>query len=1066
MGKRIVKRGIVFVLMYALIFGTGLVLAVNANEAPPIVEITNSEDLTAGDEGNGKIISSSTENEPPQTPQLPPSEETTEEPTPSEEPGESTTEESPSMPSDVEDPAPSDELQTDAMAQADTFGMGVMALDYTVILQEHAGSSNFISIPLDALFTSYTLPTVADIGSYIPSWDTTNKRFAGWYDALNNSYTTVDESYFLSSGFNTVTLYAKWTVDVTVYLNGGQWLEPTWGVGVTQKTYTLEYGSTLSTASNPSAWPNPSVYQAPYHLSGSQYPFSHWETVSPRQEFRPYETVVTAHTSIYAKWNSTVVYHQNLPSGFLPSGTSRKNDYADTSVIKDENKAVLDIRNPVFDGWWPGISGQVNFAGWSLSSDGSSGFIDGYGGGVISSAVGEDGNGQIHVYAQWRVTVTADLNGGTWSSGTQFTIPYGQSLAGNSPAIWPSANPTKTSYTFNEWRLWGSNSGYNLSGNVYANTTIVANWNPTVTYVQNIPEGNGFRAMQSAQYGFGSYNAKILTVGNIESSTGNTWWPNGNVRLEGWNTKPDGSGDWYVAGRNYNFTASVVLYAQWRVDVTINLNGGTWPANSNWPQSSSQEVYTLRYGQSLSSHPLFTANAPQHALYNSFYRWENGNLGSAFNTSAAVTSHVSIYAQWQSSITYHKNDGTATQYTHATAYPVGRTMNILTRAANSNINWARPGYTFAYWTTEPDGSGLRIADGASYLLTSKNNLYAQWAPTATVVVSYNGNGVANPQSTSLYHGQNFNDANKSLPAPTRPGYTFNGWFLPGASTAFSQSDVVTGNLTLTAKWTYDANQWATVRFYPENGNSNVYYSLRVIKGTTFSGKFPVNPGYTGFYFNGWRLWNGVPFDANYVITNDTDVYAHWVRTPPVTPPPPPPQPQPAPRPKTSYTVVNKYITTTTSSSSSFSSCTEPIPVDESIPIVSESDISEVASIPFVPEDDSTPPIVGGNKMSIVNLILACLSVILSVLLVVNALARGFQGFSLLPGLPFRILAFILGFVPIIIFLLTENIFDPITFVNLYTLPIAVLFIVQLVFVFLTQRRANNTPYDDNTYYHA
>jgi uncharacterized repeat protein (TIGR02543 family) len=42
--------------------------------------------------------------------------------------------------------------------------------------------------------------------------------------------------------------------------------------------------------------------------------------------------------------------------------------------------------------------------------------------------------------------------------------------------------------------------------------------------------------------------------------------------------------------------------------------------------------------------------------------------------------------------------------------------------------FTRTGYTFNEWTTQEDGSGTSYADGATYLFSSSQTLYAQWTP--------------------------------------------------------------------------------------------------------------------------------------------------------------------------------------------------------------------------------------------------------------------------------------------------------------------------------------------------
>jgi len=139
-------------------------------------------------------------------------------------------------------------------------------------------------------------------------------------------------------------------------------------------------------------------------------------------------------------------------------------------------------------------------------------------------------------------------------------------------------------------------------------------------------------------------------------------------------------------------------------------------------------------------------------------------------------------------------NGNATGVEGTMARMVGSTAATLT--TNS---LTRPGYSFAGWTTEANGTGTTYADAASYPFTTSTTLYAKWNPIP-YTVSYNTQGGSSVAGGSYTIGSAI-----TLPAaPTRTGFTFAGWFTGtsgGTALGASYSPPSTGNITLFAQWT-------------------------------------------------------------------------------------------------------------------------------------------------------------------------------------------------------------------------------------------------------------------------
>lgn len=142
--------------------------------------------------------------------------------------------------------------------------------------------------------------------------------------------------------------------------------------------------------------------------------------------------------------------------------------------------------------------------------------------------------------------------------------------------------------------------------------------------------------------------------------------------------------------------------------------------------------------------------------------------------------------------------------------------------------------------------------------------------TVTFVDSLNGtsNSVIVTANTSM---------GASMPAnptdPTNGGYRFDGWNTAanGSGTAFTSTMNVPANITVYAQWTAIA-PLSTVTFM--NG-STVYSTKTVVTGNSLGTLMPANPTAYGKVFAGWVDGSNNPVDSMTPITGDTTLTAAW-----------------------------------------------------------------------------------------------------------------------------------------------------------------------------------------------
>ena len=226
----------------------------------------------------------------------------------------------------------------------------------------------------------------------------------------------------------------------------------------------------------------------------------------------------------------------------------------------------------------------------------------------------------------------------------------------------------------------------------------------------------------------------------------------------------------------------------------------------------------------------------------------------------------------------------------------------------------RTGYTFDGWY---DGSTKVTAD-TDVKITADQTLAAKWtANKYTVTFDANG-GSACEDITVTYGGKYL-----TLPAPTKEGYTFKGWFDGETQVKSGDAVTITGNQTLTARWSintytityqvdgqtvktesvtygedipaytytrtgYDVSAWSPAapekmpaRNLTFTATTKVHrHSLTYVLDGVVKPQAPVNygtavavqadPTKTGYTFSGWKVSGAEPVDGKFTMP-DNDV---------------------------------------------------------------------------------------------------------------------------------------------------------------------------------------------------
>lgn len=294
--------------------------------------------------------------------------------------------------------------------------------------------------------------------------------------------------------------------------------------------------------------------------------------------------------------------------------------------------------------------------------------------------------------------------------------------------------------------------------------TVYALWavNPTLSYNVNAPQGStapGTPASRTVPYNTAASDTSGWTTGDTGKIPG--------YRFDGWYTAPNGGGRYDF---NTPFTDNVTVYAHWignGYTVRFTGNGAT---GGNTPD----QAFQYNIGQNLHRNG-FTRDGY------TFTGWKRADNQQAYGDGQWVTNLttqpdgiVTMVAQWSANeahIRYNPNPPAGkTAGGNGTPNWDGHTGD--TPAIGGN-GWTIDGYTFAGWTTSPDGGGTKYAPGASWTANGTLTLYAQWTP-GEAGLTYDGNG-ATGGKTDPQNGVTDQKVNVRQNGFTRDGYTFVRW---------------------------------------------------------------------------------------------------------------------------------------------------------------------------------------------------------------------------------------------------------------------------------------------------
>jgi uncharacterized repeat protein (TIGR02543 family) len=195
--------------------------------------------------------------------------------------------------------------------------------------------------------------------------------------------------------------------------------------------------------------------------------------------------------------------------------------------------------------------------------------------------------------------------------------------------------------------------------------------------------------------------------------------------FSGWNTANTGLGTDYAVGLEIAPGGNTALFAKWTSTITYDSNSatsGTVPSPTVAVGTQAQTLLATNSGTLAKTGYTFTG-------------WNTAANGSGTNYAAGLTTYsspgdITLYAQWNSTITYNGNGQTSAVSTVPAATTAKGTAANTTLASQGSL--VKSGSNFSGWNTSADGTGTNYAAGLTTFASPGNiTLYAQWTTPTT-----------------------------------------------------------------------------------------------------------------------------------------------------------------------------------------------------------------------------------------------------------------------------------------------------------------------------------------------
>lgn len=351
-------------------------------------------------------------------------------------------------------------------------------------------------------------------------------------------------------------------------------------------------------------------------------------------------------------------------------------------------------------------------------------------------------------------------------------------------------------YQWSDWSDW-SDAVVSASANVEIETRTLYRYRYNAVELLSNPDNQSVDLGETATFTVSATGIGLTYQWQYSKDDGKTW-SNATVNdisysieatelMEGWLYRcvvTDGKGN-SVTSESAKLTVKIPLKTY---TITYNLKGGK--NNKANPATYTEGSDTI------------TLKAPTKTGY-TFGGWysDSSYKTKVIQINTVSNKDINLYAKWTANkytIKFHKNGATSGSMNAMNNRKYGSSYTL---SANK---FKRKGYSFKDWNTKKNGSGKTYKNKESVKnLVSANGksitLYAQWEKKS-YKITYKLNGGTNKSTNPKQY--DVTTKTITLKAPTRKGYTFEGWY---KDSKFKKpikkiTKGSTGNITLYAKW--------------------------------------------------------------------------------------------------------------------------------------------------------------------------------------------------------------------------------------------------------------------------
>ncbi|WP_400205885.1 InlB B-repeat-containing protein [Methanomethylophilus alvi] len=654
----------------------------------------------------------------------------------------------------------------------------------------------------NSLFFEDMRPYGSPLGmTWVPEKDSDiqyDYAFVGWNTEKDGTGAWYDPTSAVSGPLTLYAVFDRTPIEycVSIYVDGEE-----------ASCSNYVYGDILNLPDNPSKTSD----------NKYTYPFKGWNSKEDGSgEWYDGSSVVTGDMSIYAVF-------EKIPVEYTISYFADGQPYVEKTQTYGK---YLDLPpKPAKDA---DVMYTYTFSGWNSKEDGSGEWYDG------SSVV----TGDVSIYAVFEKTlityhISFYANGGPYSEKDQ---AYGDLL--DLPP--PPSKDTDVAYTysFKGWNISedGLEAWYDGSSSVTEDLILYAIFERTAIEYTIAYYSDGTLYRKSVQT-YGEY----LDLPPKPAKDADVVYT---YTFSGWNSKEDGSGEWYDGSSVV--TGDMSIYAVFEkipIRYTIGYHSDGQPYGEK----------TQTYGEPLDIPPSPSKDADLRYTY-SFKGWnasEDG-LGAWYDGSSSVTEDLILYAIFErTAIEY-----TIGYYSDGDLYrEFVQTYGESIHVPDSPSKDADVMYTYAFsgWNSKEDGSG-EWYDGTE-IVTGHLSLYAVFDCTPIrYAISYHLDRTLYDEKTQTY--------GESLDVPLPPSkeqdiqyiYSFIGWNTcgDGGGKWYDASDRVDGDLVLYAVFDMTIREY-TVRYYSE-GTVVFEETCKYGEGATFP-KDPTKDSdiQYSYSFIGWNM---------------------------------------------------------------------------------------------------------------------------------------------------------------------------------------------------------------------